>query len=170
MTAIDPITLNDEARAARKARLFSRINAADKWFQILGLSWMTPLLKAAAGDNPRAQLSEIWRLLVVPLLAIAAFLLMWATLAPQVQTSLGAIPGPAAVWQEAKSLHWDAQAKAEKRAKHEERVAKRNERFIANGQPEKVKDIPFTGAPSYYAQIATSIKTVFFGFLIASIF
>ena len=169
MTAIDPITLNDEARAARKARLFSRINAADKWFQILGLSWMTPLLKAAAGDNPRAQLSEIWRLLVVPLLAIAAFLLMWATLAPQVQTSLGAIPGPAAVWQEAKSLHWDAQAKAEKRAKHEERVAKRNERFIANGQPEKVKDIPFTGAPSYYAQIATSIKTVFFGFLIASV-
>ena len=169
MTAIDPITLNDEARAARKARLFSRINAADKWFQILGLSWMTPLLKAAAGDNPRAQLSEIWRLLVVPLLAIAAFLLMWATLAPQVQTSLGAIPGPAAVWQEAKSLHWDAQAKAEKRAKHEERVAKRNERFIANGQPEKVKDIPFTGAPSYYAQIATSIKTVFFGCLIASV-
>ncbi len=169
MTAIDPTTLNDEARAARKARLFTRINTADKWFQVLGLSWMTPLLKAAAGDNPRAQLSEIWRLLVVPLLAISAFLVMWATLAPQVQTSLGAIPGPAAVWAEAKNLHGDAQAKAEKRAKHEERVDKRNERFIANGQPEKVKDIPFTGAPSYYAQIATSIKTVFFGFLIASV-
>ncbi|WP_299828830.1 ABC transporter permease [uncultured Roseobacter sp.] len=169
MTAIDPTTLNDEARTARKARLFTRINTADKWFQVLGLSWMTPLMKAAAGDNPRAQLSEIWRLLVVPLLAIGAFLLMWATFAPQVQTSLGAIPGPAAVWAEAKNLHGDAQAKAEKRAKHEERVDKRNERFIANGQPEKVKDIPFTGAPSYYAQIATSIKTVFFGFLIASV-
>lgn len=59
--------------------------------------------------------------------------------------------------------------KPKKRAKHEERVAKRNERFIANGQPEKVKDIPFTGAPSYYQQIWTSIQTVFFGFLIATV-
>lgn len=169
MTAIDPSSLDAEAHAARKARLFTRINAADKWFQVLGLSWMTPILKAAAGDNPKAQMAEIWRLLAVPLLAIAAFLTLWAWAAPQVQTSLGAIPGPAAVWQEAKLLHKDALAKGEKRATHKERVAKRNERFIANGQPERVKDIPFTGAPSYYAQIATSIKTVFFGFLIASV-
>ncbi|MEO1138436.1 MAG: ABC transporter permease [Pseudomonadota bacterium] len=169
MTAIDPSSFTDETRAARKARLFTRINAADKWFQVLGLAWMTPILKAAAGDNPRAQMREIWRLLAVPLLAIAAFLMLWASLAPQVQTSLGAIPGPAAVWQEAVNLHDDATRKAESRAKHEERVEKRNQRFIDNGQPERVKYIPYTGAPSYYEQIGTSIKTVFFGFLIASV-
>ena len=67
----------------------------------LGLAWLTPILKAAAGDNPRAQVGEIWRLLGVPLLAIAVFLLLWARLAPKVQTSLGAIPGPAHVWEEA---------------------------------------------------------------------
>ena len=55
--------------AARAA--FTRINKADAWFQVLGLSWLTPILKAAAGDNPRAQVGEIWRLLGVPLLAIA---------------------------------------------------------------------------------------------------
>ncbi|WP_299920678.1 ABC transporter permease [uncultured Pelagimonas sp.] len=169
MTAIDPDSLNiDAEREARRARLFTRINAADKWFQVLGLAWITPILKAAAGDNPRAQYKEIWRLLGVPLLAITGFLLLWATLAPQVQTSLGAIPGPAAVWTETVNLHQDAIAKAEKKAKHEERVATRNERFIAQGKPEKVKDIPYTGSPSYYEQIWTSIKTVFFGFLIAS--
>ena len=174
MTAIDPQTLDAKAqdalaKEARRAKLFTRINKADTWFQVIGLSWMTPILKALAGDNPRAQGKEIWRLLGVPVLAIVGFLMLWGIMAPKVVTSLGAIPGPQAVWVEAKNLHADAIAKAEKKASHEERVAKRNDRFIANGQPEKVKEIPYTGSPSYYTQIWTSIKTVFFGFLIGSV-
>ena len=168
MTAIDPSAMENEAREARRARLFTRINAADKWFQVLGLAWLTPILKAAAGDNPRAQMKEIWRLLAVPLISIAAFLLLWGTLAPQVQTSLGAVPGPAQVWDEAVSLHQDAAAKTAKREKFEAMVEKRNQKFIDAGQPEKVKTVAYTGAPSYYEQIWTSIKTVFFGFLIAT--
>lgn len=168
MAAIDNQTIPDQEREARKARLFTRINKADTWFQVVGLAWITPILKAAAGDNPKAQVSEIWRLLGVPLLAIASFLLLWGTLAPTVQTSLGAVPGPAAVWEEAVNLHQDAQAKAIKEAEFYERVEARNQRFIDAGQPERAKDIAYTGAPSYYAQIWTSIKTVFFGFLVAS--
>ncbi len=170
MTAIDHDTLSNEAeREARKARLFTRINAADKWFQVLGLAWITPILRATAGDNPRAQMGEIWRLLAVPLLAICAFLLLWGTLAPKVQTSLGAVPGPAQVWDEAVSLHQGAQAKAAKKAKFEAMVEKRNQKLIEAGQADKVKNVAYTGAPSYYNQIWTSIKTVFFGFLIATI-
>ena len=165
MTIADPDTLSSEAR---RARLFTRINKLDAWFQVFGLAWITPVLKAAAGDNPKAQMKEIWRLLAVPVIAIAAFLLLWGTLAPKVQTSLGAIPGPAAVWAEAVNLHQDAQAKAAKQRAHAEKVEARNQRFIDRGQPERVKDIPYTGAPSYYQQIWTSIQTVFFGFLIAS--
>ncbi len=169
MTTVDPEFNADAAREARRTRLFTRINAADKWFQVLGLSWATPVLKAAAGDNPRAQMTEIWRLLIVPLLSICAFLVLWGTLAPKVQTSLGAVPGPAQVWEEMVSLNEDAQAKAAKRAKFEAMVEKRNQKFIDAGQPEKVKDVAFTGAPTYYQQIWTSIKTVFFGFLIATV-
>ncbi|KMK68007.1 ABC transporter permease [Puniceibacterium sp. IMCC21224] len=165
MTTIDPDFAD---REARRARLFTRINKADPWFQVLGLSWMTPVLKAAAGDNPRAQAKDIWRLLGVPMLAIAIFLVAWATLAPTVQTSLGAIPGPGAVWTEAVKLHEDAQAKGVREAKFYAQIDKRNEKMIAAGRPEDVKDIAYTGAPSYYDQIWTSIKTVFFGFLIAS--
>ena len=95
MTTVDPDFSASADRKARRARLFTRINAADKWFQVLGLSWLTPILRASAGDNPRAQMKEIWRLLAVPLLAIAAFLMLWGVLAPKVQTSLGAVPGPA---------------------------------------------------------------------------
>lgn len=167
MTAIDPDSLSSaEEKEARKERLFTKINAADKWFQVLGLSWLTPVLKAAAGDNPKAQASEIWRLLGVPIIAILGFLLLWGTLAPTVQTYLGAVPGPAQVWEQAVNLHGDAVAKAESRAKFEAQVEKLNERRIASGK--EPVERAYTGAPSYYAQIWTSIKTVFFGFLIAS--
>ncbi|UWR09223.1 ABC transporter permease [Ruegeria sp. B32] len=169
MTTVDPEFNADAARDARRARLFTRINAADKWFQVLGLSWATPVLKAAAGDNPRAQMAEIWRLLIVPILSICAFLLLWATLAPKVQTSLGAVPGPAQVWEEMVNLSQDAQAKAAKRAKFEAMVEKRNQKLIEAGRADEVKQVAYTGAPSYYQQIWTSIKTVFFGFLIATV-
>jgi len=171
MTAIDPQTLDDAAaaREARRARLFTAINRADRWLTVLGLAWIAPILRAAAGDNPRAQGREVWRLLGVPLLSIACFLLLWGTLAPQVQTSLGAVPGPAEVWSEALTLHDDAAAKAEKRAKFEAMVETRNEKLIAAGRADEVKTVAYTGAPSYYEQIWTSIRTVFFGFAVATL-
>ena len=166
MTAIDTNTLDIEARRARR---FARINKADAWFSVFGLSWMTPILKAAAGDNPRAQAGEIWRLLGVPLLAIAIFLTLWASLAPKVQTSLGAVPGPAQVWEQVGELHQDAIREGEREAAFYERQEVRNAKHIASGNPDRVRDRAYTGKPTYYDQIWTSIKTVLFGFLIASI-
>ena len=157
------------ARDARRTRLFTRINTVDRWLQVIGLAWLTPILKAAAGDDPRAQVGEIWRQLGVPLLAIGAFLMMWSTLAPMVQTSLGAIPGPAAVWEEAVNLHEDAQVKAARADQFQDQLDIRNQRLIEAGRPDEVRQIAYTGAPSYYHQIWTSIQTVFFGFLVATI-
>ncbi|MFQ1700379.1 ABC transporter permease [Loktanella agnita] len=168
MTIADPEFSKNADREAKRARLFTRINKADAWFKVLGLAWVTPILKAAAGDNPRAQFKEIWILLGVPVMAIAAFIGLWAVLAPQVQTSLGAIPGPAEVWSSAIDLHEDAMEKAAKEAEFYDRVDQRNQRMIEAGRPEDVRSIAYTGAPSYYDQIWTSILTVFFGFLIAS--
>ena len=165
MTAIDPDTLAAEARRTRR---FTRINKADAWFQVLGLAWLTPILKAAAGDNPRAQVSEIWRLLGVPLLAIGLFIGAWAILAPTVQTSLGAIPGPVQVWEQAVSLNADAVRQREKAAAFYERQTVRNAKLVAQGRADDVRQRSYTGKPTYYQQIWTSIKTVFFGFLIGS--
>ncbi|MHA6346546.1 ABC transporter permease [Roseivivax sp. CAU 1761] len=168
MTAIDPTQIQSEARARRRAVWFTRINRADAWLGVLGLGWLTPILKAAAGDNPRAQAREAWRLAGVPLLAILGFLALWTLLAPQVQTSLGAVPGPAQVWSEALGLHEDAVRTGAQREKFEAMLAARNEKLIAAGRADEVKTVAYTGAPSYYQQIATSIRTVFFGFLIAT--
>ena len=51
MTAIDPSQLEAEARRARR---FTRINKADAYLIVFGLGWVTPILRAAAGDNPKA--------------------------------------------------------------------------------------------------------------------
>lgn len=166
MTATDPVSHDIEARRARR---FTRINKADAWFQVLGLAWLTPVLKAAAGDNPRAQVSEIWQLLGVPLLAIAIFIGAWAALAPTVQTSLGAIPGPVQVWDQALNLNADAVRQRQKEAAFYERQDVRNAELIADGKEDKVRERSYTGKPTFYAQIWTSIKTVFFGFLIGSV-
>ncbi|MDD7972588.1 ABC transporter permease [Roseinatronobacter alkalisoli] len=164
MTAIDP----SELHAQRRARLFTRINKLDGWFKVLGLSFMTPLLRAAAGDNPRAQGKQIWQLLGVPLLAIAGFLLLWGNLAPRVETSLGAIPDPVQVWEQVQVLHGDHVAERARQTAFLERQEARNADLIAAGQEDRVRERPYTGSPTYYDQIWTSVQTVFFGFIIAT--
>jgi nitrate/nitrite transport system permease protein len=66
------------------------------------------------------------------------------------------------------NLHEDAVRETEKEAAFYVRQDERNAKLIANGQEDKVKERVYTGKPTYYDQIWTSIKTVFFGFLIAS--
>ncbi|WP_422393979.1 ABC transporter permease [Pontivivens ytuae] len=168
MTAMtDPDTLAVE-KEARRERLFTRINKADGTFRVLGLSWITPLLKIMAGDRPGAHLKDIWRMLAVPLIAILCFLALWATLAPRVQTSLGAIPGPQQVWEQVGVLHSDAQREWAREAQFYERLEARNEALREAGQADRIRERTYTGAPTYYSQIWTSLQTVFFGFLIAT--
>ncbi|QBJ26413.1 ABC transporter permease [Haematobacter massiliensis] len=167
MTAID--SASTATREARRARTFARIGQADRWFRILGLAFLTPLLRLIAGDNPKAQARELWQLLGVPIVAIAVFLLAWAWAAPQVQTSLGAIPGPAQVWEQAMQLNEEAAQERVKRTEFYAQQAARNAQFIADGQPDKVRERAYTGRPTFYEQIWTSIQTVFFGFLIGTL-
>lgn len=162
--AIEPA----ESGAGRE-RFFSAINKASVWLEALGFSWLTPILKMMAGDNPREQLSELTRVLVVPLLGIGLFLAAWSSLAPQVQTSLGAIPGPAQVWEQVENLWEDHQREREKAAAFYERQELRNAKLAAAGKADKVKHRNYTGKPTYLDQILTSLFTVGLGFAIATI-
>ena len=153
----------------RREKIFSAINKASGWLEALGLSWLTPLLKMAAGDNPREQLSELKRVLVIPLIGIVGFLVAWGVLAPQLQTSLGAVPGPVQVWEQVGVLWEDHVREREKAEKFFERQEIRNQKFIDAGKPEKVKYRQYTGKPTYLDQIVTSLFTVGLGFLIATL-
>jgi len=164
----EAITVAD-SRLARRERLFQQINKAGSWLNVLGLGWVTPILRIAAGDNIAEQMSEIRKVLLVPLAGILFFLALWGFLAPKVQTSLGAIPGPAAVLEQASVLLKDHFAERQKADAFYARQDERNAKLVAEGKAHQVKHRVFTGKPTYLDQIATSLMTVGLGFAIATL-
>jgi len=155
--------------APSRETIFALINRTTGYLGLLGLGWLVPLLKIAAGDNARMQLKELWRELGVPLLAIAVFLAAWAVLAPRVQTSLGALPGPVQVWEQVGVLYGDHLAERQKERAFHERQEKRNAAALAKDPAAEAKFRLYTGKPTYFDQILTSLTTVFAGFALASL-
>ena len=105
----------------------------------------------------------------VPLFAIAVFLLLWGTVAKQIETSLGQVPGPAKVWEQAMVLVDEHNAEREKEEAFYQRQEKRNARKLEKNPDADVKIRPYTGKPTYFDQIITSIITVATGFILASL-
>jgi len=173
MSATDIATSSiaaDPRRAARRERWHTRISRSAGVLDVLGIGWLVPLLRIAAGDSARTQLGELWRALGIPLAAIVLFLGAWGWAAPKVQTSLGALPGPAQVWEQAVNLWGDHLAEREKERAFYQRQQKRNADILAREPDAEVRMRPYTGKPTFIDQILTSLKTVFTGFLLASLF
>ena len=133
---------------ARRERLFTRINKAEGYLNAIGLAWLVPILRIAAGDTIQAQAKELWQLLAIPALGIAVFLAAWAWLAPMVQTSLGAVPGPAQVWEQVIVLADDHARERKKEEAFYERQDKRNAKFAEAGKADKIKHRNYTGKPT----------------------
>jgi nitrate/nitrite transport system permease protein len=158
-----------ESAAERRARLFAVITRLEMYLNLVALGWVTPLLKIAAGEPARHNLKEVWRGLVLPLAGIGLFLALWAQTAPMVNTSLGAIPGPAAVWEQVEFLYADHKREREKEAAFYVRQDERNAKLVAEGKADRVKQRDYTGKPTYLDQIVTSLETVAMGFFIATL-
>lgn len=166
MSHTDTIVTSAPSGPSRLRRL---INRSEFTLDAIGLGFLLPLLRISAGDNLQEQLGELKHRVLIPLLGISVFLLAWAVLAPTVKTSLGAIPGPVQVWQQAGALIDDHQRERNKEVAFYERLELRNEKLRANGQADKIKERSYTGKPTYFDQIGTSLVTVALGFFIATI-
>jgi len=152
-----------------KERIAPTLERLERTLGPLGLGWIVPLLRLCIGDRPVQQLREIWHGLLVPLIAIVVFLWAWAVLAPRVVTSLGAVPGPAEVMDQVGVLWADHVAERGKEIAYYERQEKRNAEALAKDPNAKVRTHTYIGRPTYLDQILTSLKTVFTGFLLASL-
>jgi nitrate/nitrite transport system permease protein len=152
-----------------KERLAPALERLERTLGPLGLGWLVPLVRLCIGDRPLQQLRLIWQGLLIPVLAIACFLWLWAALAPRVVTSLGAIPGPVEVLGQVKVLWADHVAECGKEAAYYERQEKRNAEAVAKNPNAEVKWHSYIGRPTFFDQILTSLKTVFTGFLLASL-
>ena len=170
--ATDTLATDAAARAeseARRQRWFSRITKIEGYLSVLGLGFLVPILKMIGGADVKSQGRELWRLAGVPVLAIVIFLGVWAVLAPRVQTSLGAIPGPGAVWEQVVVLMADHSAERAKEAAFYERQDKRNAEIRAADPKAEIKVKNYVGKPTYIDKIKTSLVTVFTGFIIGTI-
>lgn len=169
-TASDYVeTAGSEARRKRRETFHQWLNKARGTLGVFGLGFIVPLIKLAIGDSPKAALRELNQLLLIPLLGIGVFLLAWAWLAPTVQTSLGAVPGPVQVLEQAGNLYADHRAERQKEAEFYARQDARNEKLAAEGKADQVKHRAYTGKPTFFDQIITSILTVALGFFVGTI-
>lgn len=107
---------------------------------------------------------------LLPVLGIIAFLLLWSALASGIETTLGTFPGPGEVWRQAGNLLTEHQAQRARAADFYERQEERNARWLADDPDAPVKWRDYTGQPTFFDQIVTSLYTVAFGFALATLF
>lgn len=119
--------------------------------------------------DPRELVQALWLAVGIPVLALAVFIALWAAVAPRIQTSLGAVPGPAQVLAQTKVLWNDHFAERRKQAEFYERQAARNKERLAEDPTATPRNFTYTGKPTYLDQIGTSLITVFTGFLLATV-
>ncbi|MGB0944522.1 MAG: ABC transporter permease [Marinomonas sp.] len=107
--------------------------------------------------------------ILLPLLGSLLFLVFWHVGAAKINTSLGVFPGPNVVYQQWQSLVDDHVRERDKEIAFYERQEKRNAKKLAKNPDYVVKTRPYTGKPTFFDQIGTSLYTVVAGFALASL-
>jgi nitrate/nitrite transport system permease protein len=109
------------------------------------------------------------KVLLLPIIGIALFLMIWHMSAKQVQTSLGTLPGPIQTFSQFSNLVDEHFAEREKEVAFIERQEARNAAKLEKDPNATVKIRPYTGKPTFFDQILTSLFTVACGFILASV-
>ncbi|WP_430462227.1 ABC transporter permease [Thalassolituus sp. LLYu03] len=133
------------------------------------MPWLEPVVKIAKGEDVGRNIQTIVRTLGLPFAGILVFLMIWHAAASNINTSLGQFPGPSDVLAQSKTLITEH---VEERAKEDafyERQEKRNAERLAEDPSYEAKIRPYTGKPTYFDQIGTSLITVLSGFFLASL-
>lgn len=154
---------------AKPSPLSSALRRGASALETLGLGLFAPFLNLAAGEDARGELKKLGEQLVIPLLALVLLVGLWAAVAPNIKTSLGAVPGPRQVAEQAGVLWRDHQAEREKARAFEARQEARRAAALAANPDADVRVRAYSGKPTYVDQIATSLRTVFAGFLMAAL-
>jgi len=116
-----------------------------------------------------SQAKTFARGLMIPALGLLMFLFLWHNIAQLIDTSLGKFPGPNQVWQQSQVLIEEHQAERERATEFFARQEARNAETLAADPAAQVQVIPYTGKPTFFDQIGTSLLTVLAGFVLASL-
>lgn len=106
---------------------------------------------------------------IYPFLGLLVFCALWSFTATKIDTSLGTFPGPSQVFDQAVNLLDEHNTERDKAEAFYARQDKRNAEKLQKDPTATVKVRKYTGKETFFDQILTSLKTVSFGFLIASL-
>jgi len=129
----------------------------------------TPITNTVKAAKKQALLKKWAPAMILPMTGIFIFLVLWQMLASNIHTSLGQFPGPIQVYSQASGLLDNHFQEQEKAAQFYARQEKRNAETLARDPQAKVQTRAYTGKPSFFAQIFTSLYTVLTGFAIAAL-
>lgn len=132
------------------------------------IDWLDRAQALLQRDRNSGAAASLLRATLTPALAIAVFLALWSIGAANVTTSLGQLPGPAKVWEAAGQLVTEHQRERQREGDFYQRQEVRNAARLAKDPNAEVRIRPYTGTPTFFDQILTSLLTVATGFLIAS--
>ena len=145
------------------------LNRLIAFCEATGLTVLVPLIRLCRAEEPRTQFSALGRLVGLPLVGGLVFLALWSAAAANIHTSIGSLPGPTQVWNQAVGLvrEHNAERRREKAfyARQAELRVRYEKAFPGRHWPAR----KYSGAPTYFDEILTSLETVFAGFLLASL-
>ena len=110
VTAVAPQPVATEAAAPPARKVRRTPEKLCRALTLIGLGFLVPIIRMICGEEPRMQLAALWRTLGVPVIGIVLFVMLWSFLAARIHTSLGQVPGPSAVLEQATSLWADHKA------------------------------------------------------------
>jgi nitrate/nitrite transport system permease protein len=160
-----PTAASDARNAAPMAQEEPSKGAPPKGAGVKGAGYWLGRIVPAPKDVETFVRGLIW-----PLVGIFGFLAIWAALAPQVDTSLGALPGPVEVAEQGAALYEDYRATADAKTVFYEAQETRNAALEAAGRGAEAQNFEYSGSPTFLDQILTSLQTVALGFVLASLF
>jgi len=120
-------------------------------------------IQASVFAAMQPKLREALRQCSLTLAGLSIFVLCWAALASNLQTSLGQFPGPAVVAEQFQALVAEHQAE-----KNREQAFYQRQQQRLEANPDAVVRA-YSGRPTFFSQIQTSLQTVLSGFLLASL-
>lgn len=120
-------------------------------------------IQASVFAAMQPKLRETLRQCSLTLAGLSIFVLCWAALAANLQTSLGQFPGPAVVAEQFQALVAEHQAE-----KNREQAFYQRQQQRLEANPDAVVRA-YSGRPTFFSQIQTSLQTVLSGFLLASL-
>lgn len=133
------------------------------------LAGMSGIAGVKANDTFASWLKRTTQTLGLPLIGLLVFLFIWQVGAKQVDTSLGQFPGPTQVYEQTHALISEHVRERERESAFYERQEQRNADRVAKDPDYVPKIRDYTGKPTFFDQIGTSLVTVLAGFGIAAL-